>query len=188
MEGIVQIKTGKLVSLSEQQIVDCDVNGDDHGCQGGLARNAFKFIIENGGLTSADRYPYQGAQGTCDSSASPVATISGYELVPPNDEKSLMQVVANQPVAVSIFASNDFQSYHGGIFNGPCEVNEANHLNHAVTVVGYGTDSGTGLNYWLLKNQWGTGWGEAGYMRMQKDVEDPQGLCGIAIRPVYPTA
>jgi len=188
MEGRVQISTGKLVSLSEQQIVDCDVNGDDHGCDGGLPINAFKFIIENGGLTSEDRYPYQGEQGTCDNSVTPVASISAYELVPQNDEQSLMQAVANQPVAVGIYASPAFKSYDRGIFNGPCEVNEINDLNHAVTVVGYGTDSDTGLNYWLLKNQWGTSWGEGGYMRMQKDVGDPKGLCGIAMMPVYPTA
>jgi C1A family cysteine protease len=92
--------------------------------------------------------------------------------------------VAGQPVAVSIEAGGDnFQHYKKGVYNGPCGTN----LNHGVTVVGYGKEAAGGDRYWIVKNSWGQGWGDGGYIRMKKDVAGkPEGLCGIAIRPSYP--
>lgn len=186
MEGIVEINSGNLISLSEQEILDCD--SVDHGCQGGNIGNAYTFIVNNGGLASEASYPYNAIKGTCDTSASPVVSISGYQAVPANDEQSLMQAVTQQPVAIAINASPAFHSYSGGVFDGPCSVSDIGDLNHAVTIIGYGTDSDTGVSYWLVKNQWGTSWGEGGYMRIQKDVGVPGGLCGLAMYAVYPTA
>lgn len=185
MEGMTQIATGRLISLSEQELVDCDVNGNNAGCNGGLMDGAFQFIINNGGLTTEESYPYTAAQGSCVAAAkSPAATIGGYEDVPQNSEASLLQAAANQPVSVAIEASGrDFQFYSGGVFTGTCGTN----LDHGVTVVGYGTDADTGLDYWLVKNSWGTTWGETGYIRMQRNVAAAQGLCGIAMLPSYPT-
>ncbi|KAI4304409.1 hypothetical protein MLD38_039924 [Melastoma candidum] len=186
MEGITQLTTGKLISLSEQELVDCDVDGEDQGCEGGLMDNAFQFIIGNHGLTTETNYPYEGVDGTCKRSkeANHVASISGFEDVPTNDEAALLKAAAHQPISVAIDASgSEFMSYSGGIFTGPCGTN----LDHGVTVVGYGT-SADGTKYWLVKNSWGESWGESGYIRMKRDVAAAEGLCGIAMQASYPTA
>ncbi|XP_020575303.1 zingipain-2-like [Phalaenopsis equestris] len=187
-EGINKIKTGNLISLSEQELIDCDVNGRDHGCRGGTTNGAFSFIVKNGGITMDTNYPYAAVDGTCDkekaATYNAAATIRGYESVPSNSELSLMKAAANQPVSVLIDASGmDFAFYSGGVFMGVC----GTHLNHAVTVVGYGTDY-DGTSYWLVKNSWGKHWGEEGYMRMQRNIEAKEGLCGIAMFPIFPIA
>ncbi|XVE63331.1 hypothetical protein DITRI_Ditri07aG0011600 [Diplodiscus trichospermus] len=183
MEGIVQIKTGQRVPLSGQQVLDCSTN--DHACIGGSKTDAFQYIIQNRGLTTEDNYPYQATQGTCDKvkEKSQAAYISNYVLVPPNNEDELLKAVSNQPVAMSIDArALDFRHYKSGIYNGDCGTN----LNHAVTIVGFGT-SEDGMDYWLVKNSWGQrDWGENGYIRMRRNVGGPQGLCVIAIKPAYP--
>ncbi|KAH6759486.1 TRICHOME BIREFRINGENCE-LIKE 37 [Perilla frutescens var. frutescens] len=140
-EGINQLTTGNLVSLSEQQLVDCDTS-EDHGCNG--------------------------VDGTCNTkkASSDAAKITGYEDVPANSESALLKAVASQPVSVAIDASgSDFQFYSSGVFTGQC----GTELDHGVTAVGYGTAS-DGTKYWLVKNSWGTSWGENGYIRMQRDI------------------
>ncbi|KAK1424799.1 hypothetical protein QVD17_20137 [Tagetes erecta] len=184
-EGVNQLSTGELISLSEQQLVDCDTNLN-RGCNGGNKVEAFKFIIQNGGISTETNYPYKGIDGTCSMTkdTSYVAKITGYEYVPANNEAALLNAVAMQPVSVSIDASGKgFQLYKSGVFTGEC----GTQLQHAVTVVGYGTDD-DGTKYWLVKNSWGTTWGEDGYIRMQRDVGSQEGLCGIAMRASYPTA
>nr|AJD78147.1 cysteine proteinase SAG12H1 [Hevea brasiliensis]AJF19705.1 cysteine proteinase [Hevea brasiliensis] len=184
-EGITKLKNGKLISLSEQELVDCDTAGGNEGCEGGLMDNAFQYIL-NQGLSSEANYPYKGSDGICNrkKAATPAAKITGYEDVPSNNEKALLQAVANQPVSVAIDGSAyDFRFYKTGVFNGDCST----YLDHAVTAIGYGT-SKDGSKYWLLKNSWGTSWGEGGYMRMQRDVSAREGLCGIAMKASYPTA
>ncbi|KAB8117169.1 hypothetical protein EE612_058850 [Oryza sativa] len=184
MEGIVKLSTGKLISLSEQELVDCDVDGNDHGCEGGEMDGAFQFILSNGGLTAEANYPYTAEDGQCKTTAaaSVAASIRGYEDVPANDEPSLMKAVAGQPVSVAVDASK-FQFYGGGVMAGECGTS----LDHGVTVIGYGAAS-DGTKYWLVKNSWGTTWGEAGYLRMEKDIDDKRGMCGLAMQPSYPTA
>ena len=185
-EGINQLTTGKLVSLSEQELVDCDNQGEDQGYEGGLMEDGFEFIIKNHGITTEANYPYQAADGTCNSKkqASHIAKITGYESVPANSEAELLKVVANQPISVSIDAGgSDFQFYSSGVFTGKC----GTELDHGVTAVGYGETS-DGTKYWLVKNSWGTSWGEEGYIRMQRDIDAEEGLCGIAMDSSYPTA
>ncbi|KDP38777.1 hypothetical protein JCGZ_05113 [Jatropha curcas] len=186
MEGITKLSTGKLISLSEQELVDCDTSGEDQGCEGGLMDDAFGFIKKNGGLTTEANYPYQGTDDTCNTkkAADKAAKINGYEDVPANSEQALLKAVANQPVSVAIDASGSaFQFYSGGVFTGDC----GTELDHGVTAVGYGT-SDDGTKYWLVKNSWGTSWGENGYIRMERDIDAKEGLCGIAMEPSYPTA
>ncbi|KFK23231.1 hypothetical protein AALP_AAs59427U000100 [Arabis alpina] len=183
IEGVAQIKKGKLISLSEQQLVDCDTN--DFGCSGGWMDSAFEHIIATGGLTTESNYPYIGEDGTCNSKkTNPKATsISGYEDVPVNDEQALMKAVAHQPVSIAIEGGGfDFQFYSTGVFTGGCTTS----LDHAVLMVGYG-ESTNGSKYWIIKNSWGTNWGESGYMRIQKDVKEKEGLCGLAMKASYPT-
>ncbi|KAL6969356.1 hypothetical protein U1Q18_029072 [Sarracenia purpurea var. burkii] len=182
VEGVNKIKTNKLVSLSEQELVDCET--DNQGCNGGLMENAFEFIKKNGGLTTETKYPYSARDGNCDASKvnSPVVVIDGYEAVPENDENALMKAVANQPVSVAIDAGgSDLQFYSEGVFIGNC----GTELDHGVAVVGYGTTL-DGTKYWIVKNSWGPEWGEQGYIRMQRMVGIEEGLCGIAKEASYP--
>ncbi|PKI62908.1 hypothetical protein CRG98_016745 [Punica granatum] len=185
VEGIHAITTGKLVSLSEQELVDCDVGSENQGCNGGWMDSSFEFVVQHG-LTSEANYPYAAADEMCNvkEESEPVARISGYKDVPANDEEALMKAVSFQPVSVAIDASGfEFQFYKGGIFKGPC----GTVMDHAVLVVGYGTTE-DGVKYWLVKNSWGTEWGEHGYIRMQRLVKAKEGLCGIAMKASYPTA
>ncbi|KAJ4901501.1 Senescence-specific cysteine protease SAG12 [Raphanus sativus] len=183
IEGAAQIKNGKLISLSEQELVDCDTN--DYGCMGGLMDSAFNFTMTMGGLTSESNYPYKKKDGTCKIKKTKqiVTSIKGFEDVPPNDEKALMKAVAHQPVSIAVAGGDiGFQFYKSGVFSGECTTN----LDHGVTLVGYGRSS-NGLKYWILKNSWGPKWGERGYMRIKKDVKPNHGECGLAMNASYPT-
>ncbi|KAJ8749391.1 hypothetical protein K2173_018882 [Erythroxylum novogranatense] len=183
VEGINQIKTGKLVALSEQELVDCDISDGNQGCNGGLMEKAFQYIVKIGGLTTKDDYPYKGSDGKCDKDKlkNHAGIISSYETVPANNEKCLQATVVQQPVSVAIDAgSYEFQLYSEGIFSGFCDYK----LNHGVVVVGYGDDAGD--KYWTVKNSWGEDWGEAGYVRIQRNFKDKRGICGIAMEPSYP--
>nr|AKA58504.1 dionain-1 precursor [Dionaea muscipula] len=189
IEGATQIKTGTLTSLSEEQIVDCDTNGNDKGCNGGTPDGAFQYVVNNQGIDTESDYPYTaggGSPGTCSASSyQPAASITGYQDVPANNEQALQQAAATQPISVAIDASDpSFQSYSSGIYSGPCNTN----LDHAVTVVGYGTDPNSGNSYWIVKNSWGTSWGQEGYIWMQMGLNAPYGVCGIAMQASYPTA
>ncbi|KAJ0795435.1 putative zingipain [Helianthus annuus] len=124
-------------------------------------------------------------QGTCaDHKTRKAVCIDGYEGLPANDEQSLLKAVANQPVSVFIeAASRDFQFYSGSlycIFTGKCGTG----LDHDVVVVGYGTEAGK--NYWLVRNSWGAEWGEKGYVKIERNVTEKTGKCGIAMEPLYP--
>ncbi|KAL6966139.1 putative cysteine protease rd21b [Sarracenia purpurea var. burkii] len=182
VEGINQIVTGSLISLSEQELVDCDTSYNE-GCNGGLMDYAFEFIIDNGGIDSEEDYPYKANDARCDNfrKNARVVTIDGYEDVPENNEKALQKAVANQPVSIAIEASGmGFQFYESGIFTGKCTTS----LDHGVTAIGYGTEND--VDYWIVKNSWGESWGENGYIRMQRNTDHPTGKCGIAMEASYP--
>ncbi|XP_062090604.1 cysteine proteinase mucunain-like [Humulus lupulus] len=183
VEGINKLVAGELISLSEQELVDCDTSYNQ-GCNGGLMDYAFEFIINNGGIDSEEDYPYKARDGQCDTyrKNAHVVSIDSYEDVPQNDEKSLMKAVANQPVAVAIEAGGRaFQLYQSGVFTGLC----GTQLDHGVAAVGYGTENGK--DYWIVRNSWGDSWGEAGYIRLERNMASAShGKCGIAIEPSYP--
>lgn len=163
VEGITKIAKGELLSLSEQQLLDCS-RDFNQGCAGGIMSKAFEYIIKNQGITTEDNYPYQESQQTCSSTRPVAATISGYETLPRDDEKSLLKAVSKQPVSVAINGHEAaFKQYRGGIFDGDC----GTQLTHAVTIVGYGM-SEEGTKYWLLKNSWGQTWGENGLHENQE--------------------
>ncbi|PQQ05588.1 ervatamin-C-like [Prunus yedoensis var. nudiflora] len=184
VEGISQIKSGKLISLSEQQLLDCTSGNGNQGCNGGFMLSSFEYIQQNGGIASEENYPYQAVQGTCNASQ-PAVQITGYEKVPANSEDDLLKAVSMQPVSIAIVASGDeFKNYQGGVFS-PTDC--GTQLDHAVTAVGYGTTE-DGTKYWLLKNQWGESWGENGYMKILRDAGAPEGVCGLAQEASYPTA
>jgi len=181
MEGAYQIATGKLLSFSEEDLVQCDHNGDQ-GCQGGLMDNAFDWIKSNGICTESS-YPYtsgSGITGQCKKTCTPVATNTGHKDVAKGDEDALKSAVSQQPVSVAIEADKSaFQLYKSGVLDSSqC----GQKLDHGVLVVGYGTDSGVGKDYWKVKNSWGATWGEKGYIRMVRG----KNMCGLANQPSYP--
>lgn len=185
MEGIVQIRTGKLISLSEQELVDCNRDADSVGCSGGNKEDAFKYVVKSKGINTEDGYPYQGVDESCNITKEAVgaAHITGYEMLPANNEEALLNALTKQPIAVSIDAgSMAFQLYSDGVFTGEC----GRDLNHDVIVVGYGTNA-DGMKYWLVKNSWGPFWGDGGYIMIERDVGDKEGMCGIAMESSYPT-
>ncbi|XP_039131918.1 zingipain-2-like [Dioscorea cayenensis subsp. rotundata] len=179
VEGINKIVTGKLISLSEQELVDCY----NRGCDRGYMHLAYEFIIKNRGIDSEEDYPYIAKYTQCDKSKMKkrVVSIDDYESVPANDEKCLKKAVANQPISTGVEAyGRAFQLYESGIFTGFCGTK----IDHAVAIVGYGVEEGS--EYWLIKNSFGSFWGEEGYMRMKRNVESLYGKCGIAMWPYYP--
>jgi len=178
VEGAVQIASGKLTSLSEQQLVDCAGKSGNQGCNGGLMDDAFEWIISNGGIGSEASYAYTAKDGTCKKVAS-VSKISGYTDVKAGSETDLMSAVNQQPVAIAIEADQSgFQFYSGGVFSGAC----GKQLDHGVLLVGYGTE-GTS-NYWKIKNSWGKSWGDSGYIRVVRGKD----MCGLADAASYPKA
>jgi len=188
IEGSWAISTGKLVDLSEQQLVDCatGISYGSHGCNGGQMDGAFKYVIDHG-QCSASSYSYTSGttltSGTC-KSCTPVAKITSCSDVKPNDQISLKGAVSQQPVSIAIEADTRyFQSYAGGILT---STSCGTSLDHGVLIVGYGNQNGQ--DYWLVKNSWGTTWGEQGYVKIARSssTNDP-GICGIAMEPSFPS-
>lgn len=205
LEGAYAIKYGKLVSYSEQQLVDCDnikngVSGGNLGCSGGNMEPTLQWIGTNGGICTETDYPYfsgtTGSAGKCQKTCSKVsgsAVVKTVE-VAPNSDSAMMAALAQQPVSVAIEADqSSFQLYKSGVFTAPCGTN----LDHGVLLVGYGTMNG--LDYYTMKNSWGSssgsdGWGDQGYMYMGRN-NDPatgkpynqgKGQCGVLSQGVYP--
>jgi len=178
LEGAWQLSSGNLFSLSEQQLVDCSKNGND-GCNGGLMDYGFEFY-ENVNICSEGTYPYTAGDGVCAGTsdctvAIPRGGVTGY--VDVADEDGLLSAAQQQPVSVAIEADqSSFQFYSTGVLTGTCGTN----LDHGVLVVGFGTESGS--DYWKVKNSWGSSWGEAGYIRIERGTNK----CGIANSASYP--
>jgi len=183
VEGVNAIKSGKLESFSEQQLVSCAGKYGNQGCNGGLMDDGFKYIVANGDSLESS-YPYTGKTGKCtQSKIKKAVSITGFSDVKPNNEKQLAAAVAQNPVSVAIEADQSgFQFYKSGVFSGACGTK----LDHGVLVVGYGKDGGK--SYWKVKNSWGSSWGQKGYILMAKDGKKKQGQCGIAMQPSYPKA
>uniref|UniRef100_A0ACD5UGC7 Uncharacterized protein n=1 Tax=Avena sativa TaxID=4498 RepID=A0ACD5UGC7_AVESA len=189
VEGIHQIRTKKLVSLSEQQLVDCSTGVNNRGCNLGDMDEAFRYIVHSGGLTTEEAYGYEAQQGTCRSSGKKAkAKIRNFQYVPPGNETALLLAVAHQPVSIALDgSSNAFRFFGGSDIFGAGGQQCTTDLNHAVTAIGYGTDE-DGTKYWLIKNSWGSGWADQGYVKIARDVTSNTGLCGLAMQASYPVA
>jgi len=176
------VATGKLVSLSEQQFVDCAKDAGQ-GCKGGDMDGAFEFAEEHPVCTE-ESYAYKAKDGTCQRSCTdgiPKGGVTGYKDVDSGDTRALMEAVAKGPVSVAIEADQlAFQLYRSGVLSAKC----GSKLDHGVLLVGYGTEGKQ--DFWLVKNSWGPAWGDSGYVKLLRGTETKAGECGIKSQPTYP--
>lgn len=181
VESAWAIKHNILYNLSEQELIDCST--ENNGCEGGSMVKSFQYVIENG-LCSNITYPYTAIDGQCNNTCKSLVQISNYSDIIQNKEKILMKAVQHQPVSVAIQANKrSFQMYKSGIYSDPdCGFK----LDHGVLLIGYGYDKDLNMDYWIIKNSWSKSWGENGYIRIQRNIDDSRGLCGIAMDPSIP--
>jgi len=192
LEGQNAKKTGKLVSLSEQNLVDCVkneklANQTDtccDGCKGGLMDFAFQYMIDHqsGTIDTEASYGYKGVDRKCAySKANAGATITKYVDIPAGDEDALLDAVANVgPISVGVDAGIGWQLYFGGVMGTLLCSSNPSKMDHGVAIVGFGTDGGK--DYWIVRNSWGASWGEKGYVRLVRG----KNACGIANGASYP--
>lgn len=181
IESQYALVTRHLVPLSEQQLIDCSADFGNDGCHHGSVSRAFKYIELTGGIDGSDSYPYQGMQMICLFDRQHVVSrVAGFVTVQ-DDELVLRDAVANVgPISVSLNISPAHVRFYdrGILSNITCSADDAS---HAMTAIGYG--SADGQDYWLLKNSWGTEWGEDGYLRLARNQNN---MCGISSNAVYP--
>ena len=175
-------------NLSEQQLVECAGDFNNHGCNGGLPSQAFEYIKFVGGLEGEVNYPYVAGDGTVhtcsfDSSKIIAKVPFGSVNITAGDEDGIQQAVATVgPVSIAFQVIDGFKNYAGGVYAGENCGTGPQDVNHAVLVVGYGHDTNSNMDYWIIKNSWGVQWGEQGYFRMERGVN----MCGIAVCAAYP--
>jgi cathepsin L len=181
VEGAWFLSKGNLISLSEQNLVDCSSAQGNEGCNGGLMDSAFQYIIDNKGIDTEASYKYTARDGTCKFNKNTIgATISSFKDVQAKSEPSLQSAIAMKPVSVAIDASHSsFQFYSSGVYyEKACSPTQ---LDHGVLAVGYNTQGST--DYYIVKNSWGTSWGQQGYIWMSRNKNNN---CGIATMSSYP--
>jgi len=188
LEGAHYVATGKLLSFSEQQLVDCaGLSYGNYGCNGGLQENSYNYY-EAGNLAELESaYPYVSGttlkKGTCaySSTSKTAVEVSDYTAVTPKSPTQMKSALTQQPLAVSIEADKMvFQTYKSGVMS---STSCGTSLDHAVLAVGYGTESGQ--DYWLVKNSWNTTWGDQGYIKLA--IVDGEGICGVQMEPLAPS-
>lgn len=181
----MKIKYGPLISLSEQNLLDCSSYGryNNYGCQGGWMARALQYVIDNGGIDTELSYPYEGALGRCRFNRATVgARCNGFVTVPQNEEALKDAVARIGPVSVAIDGLRPtFRFYAGGIYFDPGCAKGMNPLNHGVLTIGFGR--GLFNSYWIVKNSWGSNWGERGFFKLARNMMNH---CGIASAAVYP--
>mmetsp|Transcript_18808 Transcript_18808/g.41160 ORF Transcript_18808/g.41160 Transcript_18808/m.41160 type:complete len:353 (-) Transcript_18808:252-1310(-) len=181
LEAAHALVYGEIVSLSEQQLVDCAGAFDNDGCDGGLPSHAFEYIKYTGGIDTELGYPYKAKDGKCAYNAKAVATkVAKSVNISQGDETALKEAVGlHKPVSIAFDCEDDFMFYKDGVYSSQNCGSQPSDVNHAVLAVGYGTEGG---QHWIIKNSWGTDWGVDGYFKMQRDTN----MCGVATCAAYP--
>ena len=186
LEGQHKRKTGKLVDLSEQNLIDCSSKQGNQGCCGGMMDYSFEYVKVNGGIDTEKSYPYNWTDpkvGKCKyRKADSGASCTGYVDLQKGNETSLQCAIAHEgPIAIGVDASHQgFRSYKRGVYDDPTCKSED--LDFSLLVVGYGTENG--IDYYNCKNDWGPEWGDHGYIKM---VRNKQNQCGVASMASFPT-
>ncbi|XP_077568786.1 pro-cathepsin H [Stigmatopora nigra] len=183
LESVNAITTGKLVSLSEQQLIDCAQDFNNQGCMGGLPSQAFEYIKYSKGLMTEEDYPYKGYDGICHFQPTLAAVfVRDVVNITTYDEEAMVDAVARlNPVTFGFEVMDDFMFYKDGVYSSTMCKNTADSVNHAVLAVGYGVAEGA-TPYWIVKNSWGTSWGTDGYFW----IERGKNMCGLAACASYP--
>ncbi|NXX50997.1 CATH protein, partial [Tricholaema leucomelas] len=209
LESAIAIATGKLLSLAEQQLVDCAQAFNNHGCSGGLPSQAFEYILYNKGLMGEDSYPYRAKvwpphtfcscragsraasnsmsflsvqNGTCKfQPEKAIAFVKDVVNITQYDEDGMVEAVGkHNPVSFAFEVTSNFMHYRKGVYSNPRCQHTPDKVNHAVLAVGYGEENGT--PYWIVKNSWGPLWGMDGYFL----IERGKNMCGLAACASYP--
>ncbi|XP_047397057.1 pro-cathepsin H [Sciurus carolinensis] len=182
LESAVAIASGKMLSLAEQQLVDCAQNFNNHGCQGGLPSQAFEYILYNKGIMGEDTYPYLGKDSNCKfQPEKAIAFVKDVANITLNDEEAMVEAVAlYNPVSFAFEVTEDFMLYKSGVYSSASCHKTPDKVNHAVLAVGYGEENG--IPYWIVKNSWGSQWGNNGYFL----IERGKNMCGLAACASYP--
>jgi len=177
IESACYIATHNLTQLSVQMVIDCTTTIGNMGCNGGFMDRTFAWAAKNP-LCAETAYPYSGQSGTCKHTCPPIkwCKVTGFTTIKQGDEAAVMTALNKQPVAVAVDAS-DWQFYSEGVYSGKCSKSQ---LDHTALLIGYGTDSGK--QYWTIQNTWSASWGEKGYIRLVRNVDE----CGIAEMALYP--
>lgn len=180
LEGQHALKSGNLVSLSEQNLVDCSLQ--NYGCNGGWPSIAMEYIKTNG-VDSESTYSYVGYDESCKYNRSNVESfLNQIILIPSNNMTALYDSLGNiGPISIAIDAEDDFQFYNSGIYTSSICNSDPYSLNHAILAVGYSTFRNN--SYIIVKNSWGSGWGMNGYIYMSTTINN---LCGMATNASYP--
>lgn len=186
LEGLHFINTGKLLSLSEQNLVDCahGPKNESQGCKGGWMNDAFDYVAAEGIQLEAD-YPYKAIYQKCAFDKSKAVKVNtGFQNVTSGDSDQLKAAVVQQPVSVAVQAGGlPWMFYRAGVIKRWCGASP----NHGITAVGYGNAKGT--DAFIVRNSWGSGWGDKGYVHIATDKNANRGLgvCGILVAPSFPT-
>ncbi|CAO1340728.1 unnamed protein product [Diamesa tonsa] len=182
LEGQYFKKSGKLISLSTQNLVDCSTTTGNLGCNGGSPLLSIIHIVNHGGIETEASYPYEGRDGKCRfNSTNAETTFDGFGGFF-NDEETLKEAVAQiGPISVMVRVEKNLQHYDSGIYYIPDWI--SSDISHSMLIVGYGTDDELKQDYWLLKNSFGPNWGENGYIRMARNRDNN---CGIINQACYP--
>jgi len=174
-----------LADFAEQQLVDCSSKQGNQGCNGGWMDQAFNYFkIAATELTSDYKYVARDQKCKADPTKY-VAQMKSYVDVTPKNPAQLQAAAATTVVSIAIDASDDvFMDYDSGIITSQCY----NDLDHGVAIVGYGSE-GTKkpINFWIVRNSWGSDWGESGYVRIENTGSNDDGMCGINMAPSYVT-
>ena len=177
------MKTGQLLKLSEQELVDCSKGQGNSGCMGGWMHLALDYVIFYNGLQLASQYPYISTEGSlCKASQSKniKGLAAAYKRIPEGDNDRIINALQTGMVPASV-DSTDIAHYAGGVYdNKKCK----SEINHAVVIVGYGVTS-RGQKFWKVRNSWGESWGEEGYFRIAREDGYSTGICGINKYSVY---